>query len=225
MSKIEIIYLAPKEPKTVYLKNEGPTVFEVLEECIHKSVDLDPSVKVHDETKKEEKKPKEQKTHHKKHFKPTRILTFFIAIFVVGMLVFNMGYLPIKAFLQTPEPIGCAGEIEIESFIQQYPALEEIPNLDKIKCKVYLSDASTSSVGENFKYQLKKDGYTLDYEGVITKKGITFHYYGFTKGITAIGILLTDDINQVFNHETAVLSTIGSIYDYQELSQWYKTKL
>ena len=32
MSKIEIIYLVPKEPETVYLNSEEPVVFEVLEE-------------------------------------------------------------------------------------------------------------------------------------------------------------------------------------------------
>ena len=45
MSKVEIIYLGPEEPETFYIKNEQPTVFEILEEIKEPQIDLQPKVK------------------------------------------------------------------------------------------------------------------------------------------------------------------------------------
>ena len=225
MSKIEIIYLTPQQPETVYLKSEEPTVFEVLDETVEQPIQLKPQVKIHSPTKKENKtptKPKETNKPRRKHKNLKRASVFFISIFVIGILLFNLGYLPIKAFLNTPEPIACAGEVNVKQYMDQYPALKNIPKLNDIKYKVYVSDASLESVEDNYIYKLKKQGYSLDYQGEVTKNDITFHYLGFTKGITGIGIILSDDVQDIFNHETAVLSTIGSIYDYQEIITWYK---
>ena len=225
MSKIEIIYLSPQQPESVYLKSEEPTFFEVLDETVEQPIQLKPQVKIHGTEKKEKKTPIKPKTTNKprrKHKNLKRASVFFIAIFVIGILLFNMGYLPIKAFLDTPKPIACAGEIKIDTYIQKYPEIKDIPKLNEIKCNIYLSDASLDSVSNNYIYKLEKEGYRLDYKGEYTKNDITFHYLGFIKGITAIGIILSDDVNDIFNHKTAVLSTIGSIYDYQEIIQWYK---
>lgn len=228
MSKIEVIYLKPRDTEIVYLNSEETTIFEILEERTEKDINLKPQVTVYNNTKKQNKKPNKsvnKKTHHKKHKKITRILSLFVIISLCGVAIFNLGYLPIKAFMDVPEPIGCAGEINIQSYMNEYPDLKGIPKLDDIKYKIFSSDASLGTVANHYKYKLKNDGYRIDYEGVITKKGITFHYYGFVKGITAVGIILTDDIEEIFGHETAVLSTIGNIYDYKEIASWCKSKL
>jgi len=70
MSKIEIIYLKPEEPDTVYLDPKEPIVFEVLEETTTTKINLEPQVKVHIDNKKENCKPEQKtkkKTHRKKH--------------------------------------------------------------------------------------------------------------------------------------------------------------
>jgi len=225
MSKIEVIYLKPQDTEIVYLSSEETTIFEILEERTEKDINLKPQVTVHNNTKKQNKKPNKsvnKKTHHKKI---TRILSLFVIMSLFGVAVFNLGYLPIKAFMQVPEPVGCTGEINIESYMNEYPDIKGIPRLDDIKYKIFSSDASLETVANYYKYKLKNDGYRIDYEGVITKKGITFHYYGFVKGITAVVILLTDDIEEIFGHETAVLSTTGNIYAYKDIVSWCKSKL
>jgi len=228
MSKIEIIYLRPEEPETVYLNSEEPVLFEVLEENATTKIDLEPQVNVHIENKKENTKPKKKinkKTNHKKHKNLTRVFTLFFVMSVCFIFVFNLGYLPIKALMHTPEPIACRGELKIDQYMDQYPAMKSIPKLDNIKFNVYLSDASLKTVANNYKYKLEKDGYDLDYDGIVTKKGKTFHYYGFVKGLTAIGILISDDISKIFGYETVVLSSIGNIYDYKEIITWAKTNI
>jgi len=225
MSQVEIIYLKPKDAEIVYLDSEKNTVFEVLDETTTiEDINLEPQVKVHNK-KKEQDKPVKKKKPHKKNKNIKRILSFFIIMTLFGVVAFNLGYLPIKAFLTVPEPIGCAGEINIDSYMKEYAVIQGIPKLDKIKYKVFVSDATLETVANQYIYKLKKEGYSNDYHGTITKKGITFHYYGFVKGITAIGIILTDDVESLFGHETAVLSTIGSIYDYQDIINWYNTNI
>lgn len=232
MSQVEIIYLKPQDPEITYLSPEEPVVFEVLDQTTQKNINLEPQVKVHNETKKQDKTEENKKTHPKKPYfkKPhlnnkniKRIFAFFIVMTLFGVFAFNLGYMPIKALLTVPEPIGCAGEIDADNYMAEYSTLKGIPKLDKIKYKIFVSDASLETVANHYKHDLEEKGYSSDYEGVITKKGITFHYYGFVKGITAIGIILTDDVNDLFGHETAVLSTIGNIYDYKEVISWYKT--
>ena len=224
MSKIEVIYLKPQDTEIVYLSSEETTIFEILEERTEKDINLKPQVTVHNKTKEQNKKT--NKPINKNPYKKiTRILSLFVIISLFGVLIFNLGYLPIKAFMQVPEPIGCTGEINIESYMNEYPDIKGIPRLDDIKYKIFSSDASLETVANHYKYKLKNDGYRIDYEGVITKKGITFHYYGFVKGITAVGILLTDDIEEIFGYETAVLSTTGDIYAYKDIVSWCKSKL
>ena len=117
MSKIEVIYLKPQDTEIVYLSSEETTIFEILEERTEKDINLKPQVTVYNKTKKQNKKPNKsvnKKTHHKKI---TRILSLFVIIILFGVAVFNLGYLPIKAFMQVPEPVGCTGEINIESYM------------------------------------------------------------------------------------------------------------
>jgi len=224
MSQVEIIYLRPQDTEMVYLNREEPTVFEVLDVTTEEHVKLETKITVHNKTK-EQDKPVKKKKPYKKNKNIRRILCLFIIMGLFGVVAFNLGYMPIKAFLNVPEPIGCAGEINIDSYMKEYAVIQGIPKLDKIKYKVFVSDASLETVANYYIYELKKDGYSFNYQGTVTKKDITFHYYGFEKGITAIGIILTDDTNDLFGHETAVLSTIGSIYDYQDIVSWYKTNI
>lgn len=226
MPEVEIIYLTPQNPEITYLNTEETTVFEVIDRKNNDDVCLEPQVRVHIERKKVDKPVTEKKKKpHKKNKNIKRILSIFIVMTLCGVFAFNMGYMPIKAFLNVPEPIGCAGEINADDYMSEYSVLKGIPKLDKIKYKIFVSDASLETVANNYEYDLEKQGYKLDYSGTITKKGITFHYYGFVKGITAIGIILTDDVEDLFGHETAVLSTIGNIYDYKEVINWYKTSI
>jgi len=231
MSEIEIIYLQPKQSETFYLdkdENENDK-FTIVEDEEETMLTLNPQVKIHNKTEKKEEKPEKKVTKrpNKKSNKIIkRIFAFFVIFMFFGVIAFNMGYLPIKALLHVPEPVGCVGEINIQTYEKDYPELSGVPNLDNIKYKIFISDATIETIANNYKYDLKEKGYELEYQGVITKKGMTFHYYGFVKGITAVGIILTSDLTKVSStYETVVLSTIGSVYDYKEIINWCRTNI
>jgi len=119
MSKIEVIYLKPQDTEIVYLSSEKPTIFEILEKRTEKDINLKPQVTVHNKTNQQNKKTYKHINKKNNHKKITRIFSLFVIISLFGVLIFNMGYLPIKVFMQVPEPIGCTGEINIESYMNE----------------------------------------------------------------------------------------------------------
>ena len=166
----------------------------------------------------------------KSHFSYRRktvkiIISVAIVLFIVGgigSIAFNAGFLPIKGFLEVREPIGRSEEIDISSLMQEYPGLEDIPNLENINHGVYGTDASADAVAYDYKNRLRNDGYGLKYEGTGSHDGSDFHYYGFLKGITAVGIVTTSDTDEKFEYDTVVMYTTGNAFDYQEMLEWYQ---
>ena len=172
---------------------------------------------------------------HHKHIKKSHFIhrrsTIKIIISVVlvlvivggiGSIALNIGFLPIKEFLEVREPIGRSEEIELSSFMQEYPELEEIPNIENINCGVYGTEAHSDAVFYDYKNRLENDGYVLKYEGTGTHDGSDFHYYGFLKGITAVGIVTTSDTDGKFEYDTVVMYTTGNAFDYKDILEWYQ---
>jgi hypothetical protein len=149
-------------------------------------------------------------------------VTILIILGICGSVAYNSGYIPIKRFMAVKRPIGEADEINIDEHINKHPELKEFPYLDKIKYKVYGTNRSTDTVSKDYKRQLGKEGYKVLYEGKAYKDEIPFQYYGFLKGLTGVGIVITSDENITLNYETMVLYTTGSAFDYREILRWYK---
>ncbi len=229
MTDIEIIYIKPKNSKIVYLNREEEN-FEIVK--VEDDLDLTPQIKIYNDKKPEEQK--EKHTHNKETPSKNRISTrktFSCLIIVTIMLLstcvmaLNFGYLPVKAFLQPPEPDNYIAEVDVNSYMREYPEIKNIPNIDDIKYKIYVTDDPVDTAANNYERKLKEEGYTLEYKGIVTKKEMDFHYYGFVKGITAIGIIMTSDASEIFGHETTILSTIGSVFEYKEIITWCKSNL
>ena len=140
----------------------------------------------------------------------------------IGTFAFNAGFLPIKDFLEVREPVGRSEEIDIANFMKEYPELEDIPNLENINSGIYGTDASVDTVANDYKNKLESEGYSLKYEGTGTHGGSDFQYYGYLKGITAVGIVTTSDTNGKFEHDTVVMYTTGNAFDYQQILEWYQ---
>ncbi len=149
-------------------------------------------------------------------------VTILIILGICGLVAYNSGYIPIKRFMAVKEPIGEADEINIDEHINKHPEIREFPYLDKIKYKVYGTNRSIDAVANDYKRQLGKEGYKVLYEGTAYKDEIPFQYYGFLKGLTGVGIVITSDENITLNYETLVLYTTGSAFDYREIIRWYK---
>ena len=155
-----------------------------------------------------------------------RVLGLLVSIIVLlgigGFVAYNAGFVPINEFLEVQKPAGTAVELNAGKFMDECPEFENIPNLDKIKYKIYGINESISSVVTEYKQKLEKDGYSVKYNGTVHAGEMSFQYYGFLKGITAVGIIMTSDANRISGYETVVLYTIGNVFDYKEIIDWYR---
>lgn len=148
-----------------------------------------------------------------------------IIIIIVGIgssVVYNAGYIPITRFMEVRRPIGDAEEINIDETINKHPEIRNFPYFDKLKFKVFGTNRSLDAVASDYKQKLKEEGFKVLYEGTAYKEEIPFKYYGYIKGYTGIGIIITSDKNVTLNYETMVLYTTGSAFVYRDIFRWYR---
>jgi len=157
----------------------------------------------------------------KPFFSPKKTAYLIICFVIIGVVLsssFNAGYIPVKNLLEIKEPIGMTEEIDIEKTIEEYSLpVEEIPSFENVKYKIYGSDKSKGVIEADYIDELTDEGYTLKYRGTKNVKGFDLKYYGFIKGITAVVIVTTSDDNYIKDHETLVLYSIGSVFDYAKI--------
>jgi hypothetical protein len=167
---------------------------------------------------------KEDSNHKKnKYLKIFAVLIVVIIIIgIFGSVVYNAGYIPLKRFMEVKKPLGNADEINIDEHIYKHPEIKKFPYLDKLKYKVFGTNESISVVANNYKEKLEKDGFKLLYDGVAYKGDIPLQYYGYLKGLTGVGIIITDDENVTLDYETMILYTTGNALDYRKILTWYR---
>jgi hypothetical protein len=144
-----------------------------------------------------------------------------IVLLILCASGYQAGFTPFKAFLRVYEPIGVTGEINIDDCVEMIPAIANTPSIDKLKHKLFTSDKSINIVALDYKQRLEKRGYRLEYVGKENILGITVNYFGFVRGITAIGIIMTKDGNSLLGSGTLVLYTTGSVFAYNKILEWY----
>jgi len=161
-----------------------------------------------------------KKNKYLKIFAVSIIVIIILGIF--GAVVYNAGYIPIKRFMDVKKPIGEYDEINIDEHIYKHPEIRNSPYIEKLKYKVFGTNKPINVVANDYKEKLENDGFKLLYDGIAYKGDIPLHYYGYIKGLTGVGIIITDDKNVTLNYETMVLYSTGSILDYREILTWYK---
>ena len=138
-----------------------------------------------------------------------------------GYVAVDQGYIPIGPTLQVERPIGYT-KLCTSCYEEKYEdILDQIPNLDKIKYDVFGSDNTYLEIFVDYKQKLEADGFHEETSGIKTVKGIEVRYYGFLKGITAVGIGIALGSDVDLPYESVVLYTTGSALDYQEIIDWY----
>jgi len=164
----------------------------------------------------------------KKGKKPRYYIGIFVTFLIISTFLFttlNTGYMPVRAFLQIKEPSGHISEIDYSMIEKTYPITESVPEIRDIKHKLYESDENIRVISENYKDELLNEGYKLKYSGVKDIKGFDVHYYGYTKGITAVVILLTSDEIDMFNSDTLVLYSTGDVFSYKKIINKYSSNI
>jgi len=136
----------------------------------------------------------------------------------------DAGYIPITQIMDTKEPVGyqpvCSSCIE-ENYRD---IISEIPNLNKIKYNVYISTSNHLEIVQDYNDRLKDEGYQLETSGEKNFRNITIYYYGFIKGITAVGIAIVKGSQLGFPEaESFILYSTGNVMDYQAIINWYNT--
>ncbi len=163
-----------------------------------------------------------------KHKKKTmRILIVAVVLLLVGTVIcaaYATGFIPITNLLSVKKPVGDSVELNVDDYLQEYPELNEIPNLDKIKKAAYGTDESVDAVVSDYRQKLEKEGYSLKYEGSGDFNGKSFQYYGFLKGLTAVVVIATSDGNNELGYETEVLYTTGNALDFKAIIDWYENQ-
>jgi len=178
--------------------------------------------------RKEENYKNTEKTHSKYKKKTVKKLLIVVPVLViVGIVIgfiYNAGFIPIVGFLDVKEPVGTPVGLDIDSYMEEYPQIGDIPNLDKIKYGVYGTDESIAAVLDSYKEELGHEGYTVIYEGTGEIEGMNFSFIGFLKGLTAVGIITTSEASDELGYDTVVLYATGNAFDFREILDWYQEK-
>jgi len=176
----------------------------------------------------------------------TGILAFVMVILIVtggGWVAAANGYIPIKTLdifssLKEVPPPGNAIEITINQAIEGCPANVKkmldnatitIPHYNDILIKLYSTNATPFQVLEFYSNRLSDKGYDCIKVGMLFIDdefgylSTAYHsgdscvdYYGYSKGLTAVGIIIVSDGSA----NCLVLYTSGYIIYYQDIVQW-----
>jgi len=153
-------------------------------------------------------------------------------ILVAVTAIIATGYAIVEEFVPigTPirEPTGAQKletekEIELSKKYQHY--LRDIPHIERISYKLFISDKPLSEVKESYHTQLIGEGYKYeqDYSGEAVVNGYSITFVSYTKGLTAVVIFMsTGDIIGEDKEKTAILYTTGLISDYMLIKEWYE---
>jgi len=164
-----------------------------------------------------------ENTIKKVNKKKTKIVIVTIVAIIVAILVFyHMGFIPVG--LSAKNPIGDYKEISMGEYIEEYPDLATMPNLDKIEKKGFKTTSSSEDVIQDYTQKLLDEGYSLKYEGIVNFDGKNFEVYGFLKGLTAVGILTTPVSEEENGYNSEVIYVTGNALDFQEIIKWYQSK-
>jgi len=153
---------------------------------------------------------------------------------VGGYAALETGYMPIKdiagfSTLEVIPPAGNYTTITMGNIVEMYPKtmdiLYEIPHLNDIRYQIYLTNASLDDVADQYNRQLSAKGYSCLYSGKVDVGNVTegiipLYYYGYTKGITAVGVVMTDYLPT----NNAILYTTGHADYYRDIIPWLEEK-
>jgi hypothetical protein len=140
-------------------------------------------------------------------------------ILSIFLIAYHLGYIPIG--LSVIEPIGNAKTVDVDNLIDEFPSIVDMPNLDKLEYKAYDTDASVGDVVANYHNRLIGEGYSSKYSGTVELDGVPFEVNGYLKGLTAVGILTTDEITE--NYDSLVIYATGNALDFRDILDWYQS--
>jgi len=109
---------------------------------------------------------------------------------------------------------------EFPSMLNLTEAIKDIPGIEKIKYKIFVSRESIDQVLAYYTNVLENDGYAYhdEYSGMKTYGSSEIFYYSFVKGLNGVVIFLSQ-----FNHQTWVCYSTGNLLQYQQIFDYITT--
>lgn len=141
------------------------------------------------------------------------------------VLTETTGIIPSGSNLDLLEPKGNM-DFDADEYIEEYghywDIINDVPNINKLNYQVFESSCTIGEIHSDYKWRLETRGFSEEYTGTIDADGVKVSYVGFLKGLTAVGVLMTEGRNLDRDCETVVLYTSGFAGDYQEIIRWYE---
>jgi len=144
-----------------------------------------------------------------------------ILIFISIFVAYFAGLIPINAFLEIKEPVGNSSQVNIDSFFNAFPEFSNKDVLEKFKYGAFLTDASADDVKEDYEKRLEVEGYSFQHYKAEKIMGVNVKTYGYTKGLTGVGIVIFSDSYGLFGERCAVVYTTGNVFDYKNVLEEY----
>jgi hypothetical protein len=145
------------------------------------------------------------------------------------------GYVPVKVLadinpelssLKAVVPPGNATELSLEDILDRYPEIAEtlateVPHYNELIVKIYSTGEALDDVGAFYNSWLTAKGFTCIKSGYMQignlDEGILpIYYYGYQKGITGVGLVMTD----YRPGESFVVYTTGYSSYYGDIITW-----
>lgn len=157
--------------------------------------------------------------------KSRRLLSVLIVVIIISSIFLYLNLTSYLPFLsETRQPVGNINPINTQKYIEEYPELAEIPNLDKIRYNAWKTDSTVEQVVNSYKKDLMRDGFNIKYENTLVFNGKEYRVLGLLKGLTAVGILVSSDYDYADIYESEVLYITGNALDFKEILDWYNSK-
>jgi len=156
--------------------------------------------------------------------KGKRWIKISICLIVISNIIaaaFLLGFIPVGLNVMTP--IGNYETLNADVYLEEFPELSNMPNLEKLEYAAFGTDASKEDVVSDYDTKLKGQGYSQEYSGTVEVDGVYFEVAGFLKGLTAVAVLVADRATNDHNFDSLVLYATGNALDFREILDWYQS--
>jgi hypothetical protein len=161
-------------------------------------------------------------------------IALMIASSFGGYVAVDQGYIPVKdlvgtglSTLKAVSPPGDYIEVTAAQVKEKYPAIAEkiatqMPHYNDILIRMYMTNATLDETGAYYNSFLTGQGFTcktsghLDIGNIEPLGIIPIYYYGYEKGFTASGVVMTDYVTG----KVLVLYTTGYASYYSDIIPW-----
>jgi hypothetical protein len=150
---------------------------------------------------------------------------FLVGLHVTGYLFNDQRIIPPVSsveweMIQDESPGDNSSGSEFPSMLNLTETLQEVPGIERIKYKVFVSSESMDQVLAYYTEVLEHEGYAYheEYSGMKTFRSSEIYYYSFAKGLNGVVVFLSE-----YHQWTWVCYSTGNVLQYQRIFDYVNT--